>query len=118
MNVDRAFQQSVRLPCEHERAEDLHEFAAFGSEDGSAQDAVVRSIYDDLHEAGGFAALDRARLGGHLAFNEFLVVTSGAGFSLGYGVAAELRILGNAGRYEVLFYREILSFSQLSVIIL
>src|SRR6059058_6154578 len=31
--------------------------ASEGGEDGSAQDAVVRSIDDDLHEAGGFSAL-------------------------------------------------------------
>ena len=71
MNVHRAFQQSVRLPCEHESAEDLHEFAAFGSKDGSAQDAVVRSIDDNFHEAGGFAALDRARHIGHRASADF-----------------------------------------------
>src|SRR6266481_2307943 len=60
VDVDGALQERVGLFREHESAENLHEFAAFGSEDGSAEDAVVRSIDDNFHEAGGFAALDRA----------------------------------------------------------
>src|SRR2546430_17258732 len=97
MNVDRAFQQSVRLPCEHERAEDLHEFAAFGSEDGSAQDAVVRSIDDDLHEAGGFPAPNGARYGAPSASAIFCFVNVGGAFLSGNAIPADLAIGGNPG---------------------
>src|SRR5439155_7971657 len=115
MNVDRAFQQSVRLPCEHESAEDLHEFAAFGSEEGSTQDAVVRSIDDNLHEAGGLATFDSTGYIGHGASADFWFETFGAGFLLGHANAAELRIGENAGRNEAIFNREIFPFHQIAV---
>src|SRR6267378_5356666 len=61
VDVDGALQQRMRLVREHESAEDLHQLASFGGEDGSAKDAVVRSIDDNFHEAGGFAALNGTR---------------------------------------------------------
>src|SRR6266436_5541692 len=71
VDVDSTFQQCVGLIRKHQCAEDLHQFASFGCKDGSAKDAVVRSIHDELHEAGGFAALDGAGHIGHRASSDF-----------------------------------------------
>src|SRR6266403_633866 len=71
MDVDSAFQQRVGLVREHECAEDLHQLASFGGKNGSSQNAVVRSINDNLHEAGGFAALDGTRHVSHGASADF-----------------------------------------------
>jgi len=46
VDVDGALQERVGLFRKHQGAENLHEFAAFGSEDGSAEDAVVRSMVE------------------------------------------------------------------------
>src|SRR6266478_7116309 len=92
VNVDGALQKRVRLIRQHERAEDLHEFAAFRGEDGSAEDAVIRSIDDNFHEAGGFAALDGARNVSHGASANFKFKTFGASFFFGQTDTSELRI--------------------------
>src|SRR6266481_10143565 len=83
MDVDGALQERVGLFREHESAENLHEFASFGGEDGSAEDTVVRSIDDNFHEAGGFAALDGARNVSHGASANFKFKTFGASFFFG-----------------------------------
>src|SRR6266436_3011758 len=71
MGVDSALQHRVRLIRKHQCAEDLHQFASFGCKDGSAKDAVVRSVHDELHEADGFAALDGAGHISHRTFSDF-----------------------------------------------
>jgi len=70
-NIDGALQKCVGLIREHEGAEDLHEFAAFGCEDGSPENAVVGCIDHDFHEPRGFAALDGSRHTSHRAFSDF-----------------------------------------------
>src|SRR6267378_8366872 len=71
VNVDGALQKRVGLFREHESAEDLHEFATLGGKNGSAEDAVIRSVDDNFHKAGGFAALNGARDVGHRASANF-----------------------------------------------
>src|SRR6266851_9653614 len=71
VDVDGALEQRVRLFREHESAEDLHQLASFGGKDGSSQDAVIRSVHDELHKPHCFAALDGARHEGHRALADF-----------------------------------------------
>src|SRR6266478_8514196 len=71
VNVDGAFQKRIGLLRENESAEDLHEFATLGGNDGSAEDAVIRSVDDNFHKAGGFATLNGAGDVGHRASADF-----------------------------------------------
>src|SRR5258708_15009623 len=82
VNVDGAFEQSVRLIREHERAENLDEFAAFGGEDGSTKDAVVGGGDDGLHETSGFAPLDGPGDVAHRTSADLQLETFGPSFSL------------------------------------
>src|SRR5258708_7417445 len=115
MDIDGAFQEGVGVFRKHKSAEDLHEFTSFGGEDGSAEDAIVRSIDDNFHEAGGFAPLDGATHISHRSSAVFNFEPFGASFFLGHANAAELRIGENAGRDEPIFNREILPFHQIAV---
>ncbi len=115
MNVDGAFEQSVRLIREHERAENLDEFAAFGGEDGSTKDAVVGGVDDELHETSGFAALDGAGDVGHRTSADLQLETFGASFFFGEAYTAELRIGEDAVRDEAVFNSQILSFDEIAV---
>src|SRR6267143_6348052 len=71
VDIDRALQKCVRLIRKHEGAEDLHEFAAFGCEDRSSEDAIVGRIDHNFHEPRGFTALDGSRHTSHRAFSDF-----------------------------------------------
>src|SRR5467141_3016419 len=65
VDIDGALQKCVRLIRKHEGAEDLHEFAAFGCQDGSSEDAIVGCINHNFHEPRGFTALDGSRHTSH-----------------------------------------------------
>src|SRR5712664_2167404 len=84
VNIDGALQKRVRLIREHESAEDLHEFATLGGKDGSAEDAVIRSVDDNFHEARCFAALNGARHVGHRASANFKFKSFGASIFFGH----------------------------------
>ena len=70
VNVHRPFEECVRRSRKNERAEDLNDLAALGSQNRGAENAIVTGVDDELHHAGGFAALDRderfVELGQHL----------------------------------------------------
>jgi hypothetical protein len=115
VDVDGAFEERVGLIGEHEGAEDLHEFTSFGSEDGGTENVVVGGIDDELHETGGFAALDGAGDVGHGTFSDFQLEAFGAGFFFGEADAAELRIGKNTVGYEAVFCGQMLAFDEIAV---
>ncbi len=115
MDVHGALEKCVRLIRKHECPENLHELAAFRGKDEGAEDAVVRSINNELHQARGFAALDGTRHTRHWAFPNLQFVAFRARFLFRYADDAELRIRENAIRHDAVFNREIFSFNEIAV---
>ena len=103
MNVNRAFQKRVGLFRKHHRTENLHQFATFRSKDACAQDVVVRSVDDNLHEPGCFSAFNGARDMRHRTSSNLEFVAFGTSLFLRHAHAAELRIGEHAVRHEPVF---------------
>src|SRR6266850_78960 len=99
----------------HECAENLDQFAAFGGQDGSAEDAVVRSVDYDFHQPGGFAALNGAGDIRHRTFPDFQFVAFRTRFFFRHADTAELGIGEQTVRHEAIVNREIFSFHEIAV---
>src|SRR5437588_11453072 len=52
VNIDGSLEKGVREPREHDRAEDLDQFASLRRQNGRAQNAVRLGVDDELHQAG------------------------------------------------------------------
>src|SRR6266566_8906345 len=115
MNVNGSLEKRVRKSGEHQRAEDLDQFPALGRQYRRAEDAVVRGVHDNLHQARSLVAFDSSRHGAHGHLADLEAVAFLPRFLLSHSHATELGIGENRIGHEPVLSAQVLAFDQVPI---
>src|SRR5437667_6096573 len=115
MDVNRSLENRVRKSGEHQRTEDLDQFPALGRQYRRAEDAVVRGIHDNLHQARGLVALDGSRHGAHGRVADLELVSFLPRFLFRHSNSTELGIGENRIGHNSVVDGQALAFDQVPV---